>query len=124
MLIFGKTMSRTIIMIDHGGVIDESTRLAEEHIPEYKATLLQYYSEDETKKAIQEKKLRSTDFILSVDKDNDISVMPNGEQTIKLLNRLVKEKNCILVFHSSNPRINQIDVMKGLKKAARAYMFT
>ncbi len=111
-------------MIDHGGVIDEETRCT--NLPALKIQLLQFYSSEVVDATIDKQKLRETDFRLPVKKVNafdqgmeNIPVMPNGAETIRLLNELVEEYDARLVFHSKNVAADQISLLQQLDAAIR-----
>jgi hypothetical protein len=118
---------RPIIMIDHGGVLDSETRSRN---PEAgRAQLMQFYSKIKVNEIIAQKTIQDTDFLLPVSKAaedighgdgvdrNNVPVMPNGPETIRLLNKLVEEHDAILVFHSKNQEGAQMHIVSQLKAA-------
>jgi hypothetical protein len=87
-------LSGPLIMIDHGGVLDE--------------------------KASGEEGPHDGDFVLSGNEFYS-AVMPNGAQAIQLLNRLVKEYKVRLVCHSKNKEKDQTDILRGVSAAIKKY---
>jgi hypothetical protein len=114
---------KTIIMIDHGGVLDAESRSTTATLPQRRQEYqrLGLYHSDLIEEMMEKLIERDTDFRVVTENEQDdpgiFSVMPDAPETFRLLNELVNNYDCELVFHSSNSAEAQVAVKKSLEAA-------